>query len=202
MFIFSDEKFSTPFFGEDDGSDVGNNAKDDVADQPSEKTFTQSELEEIIAKRLERERKKYTDYDDLKAKLSEYEKAEEERKKAEMSEQERLEAERAEALRRVEEAETKSAEALKKANERLIRAEFRVLAKDAGIRADALDDAFKLADFSEVEVGDDGSVSGVDAVIKSLKESKPWLSETQKQDVPRTVGNPSGGGDLDDEVKR
>lgn len=52
-------------------------------DDPS-KTFTQEELDEIVKKRLERERgksaEKYGDYDNVKAKLAEYEKAEEERK--------------------------------------------------------------------------------------------------------------------------
>ncbi len=55
----------------------------DTDDPP--KTFTQEELDEIVKKRLERERNKsaeqYGDYDDVKAKLAEYEKAEEERKK-------------------------------------------------------------------------------------------------------------------------
>ena len=46
-------------------------------DDPS-KTFTQEELDEIVKKRLERERgksaEKYGDYDNVKAKLAEYEK--------------------------------------------------------------------------------------------------------------------------------
>lgn len=54
-----------------------------------EKTFTQTELDEIIAKRIERERKKYADYDDLKSKITEYEKQIEEKRLAEMSEKER-----------------------------------------------------------------------------------------------------------------
>ncbi|MBA9002017.1 capsid assembly scaffolding protein Gp46 family protein [Thermomonospora cellulosilytica] len=34
---------------------------------PAEKTFTQAELDRIVAERLRREREKYADYDDLKA---------------------------------------------------------------------------------------------------------------------------------------
>ncbi len=56
------------------------------------------ELDEIVKKCLERERsksaEKYGDYDNEKAKLAEFEKAEEERKKQEMTEIERLQAEK------------------------------------------------------------------------------------------------------------
>lgn len=197
-----------PFFDKDAGAGGG---ADNPADNPNpddsdagaddpkpEKTFTQAELDELITKRLERERKKYEGFDELKTKLTEYEQAEEERRKAAMSEQERLEAEKAEALKKAEEAENASAEVLRKANERLINAEFRLLAKEAGIRSDALDDAFKLADISGVEVGDDGAVNGVDDVIKALTESKPYLVE-QAKPKPRQIGEGSdpGGGKAD-----
>ncbi len=43
----------------------------------SEKTFTQTELDAIIGDRLARERQKYVDYDSLKAKAAEYDKAQE-----------------------------------------------------------------------------------------------------------------------------
>ena len=38
--------------------------------QPTGRTFTQDEVNTIIADRLNRERAKYADYDDLKAKAS------------------------------------------------------------------------------------------------------------------------------------
>jgi len=75
----------------DVGSDENNKTNGDSKKQES-KLFTQEELDEIITKRLERERKKYADYEELKAKLAEYEKQEEERKRAEMSEIQRLQA--------------------------------------------------------------------------------------------------------------
>lgn len=200
--------------GDDGGSkntpddDVGDNGGSDDnkggGDQNKDKTltFTQEEFDKIIAERLARQQKKFADYDELKAKLDEFEEAEEERKKAAMSEQERLEAEKAEALKKAEEAELKSAEALEKANKRLIRAEFRLLAKEAGIRADALDDAFKLADLSEVEVGEDGEVTGVDKVVTALKESKPFLVDTKPPAKPKIIGEGSNhNGSDDDEIK-
>lgn len=71
------------FFSDGGSGDDPNKKPGDTDDPP--KTFTQEELDEIVKKRLERERNKsaeqYGDYDDVKAKLAEYEKAEEERKK-------------------------------------------------------------------------------------------------------------------------
>ena len=58
------------------------------------KTFTQDELDKIVADRISRERKKYdkfSDYDSLKSKADEYEKALEEKRLAELSAQERAE---------------------------------------------------------------------------------------------------------------
>lgn len=112
---------------------------------------------------------------ELADKLAEYEKAEEERKKAEMSELERLQAEKEEYANKAKEFETKAEEALRKANERLMRAEFKVIAKEAGVHPEALEDAFKLADLSGVEIDDEGNVIGLDDAIKALKESKKYL---------------------------
>lgn len=69
-------------------------ANDPPADPP--KTFTQAEMDAIIGERLDRERKKYADYSDLKKaaeKLAEIEKGqmtELERMKAELAERDKL----------------------------------------------------------------------------------------------------------------
>jgi hypothetical protein len=59
--------------------------------KPETKTFTQDELDKIVADRISRERKKFADYEDVKTKASEYEKALEEKRLAELSAQERAE---------------------------------------------------------------------------------------------------------------
>ena len=51
-------------------------AKEVTAEQP-ERTFTEAEMDAIIGDRLKRERAKYSDYDDLKAKATAYDAAEE-----------------------------------------------------------------------------------------------------------------------------
>lgn len=46
----------------------------------TDKSFTQAELDRIVAERLQRERSKVSDYDDLKAKAAEFDKLTEEQK--------------------------------------------------------------------------------------------------------------------------
>ena len=82
--------------------DGGQNA----TEQP-EKTFTQAELDAIIAERLKREREKYKDYADLKKAAEEYQKL----KEAQMSETEKLQAKLAEYERMLLEKEREAAEA-------------------------------------------------------------------------------------------
>lgn len=54
--------FDLQFFGEE-GAENGDGGKH--SDQP-EKTFTQADVDRLVKDRLERERRKYADYDDLK----------------------------------------------------------------------------------------------------------------------------------------
>jgi hypothetical protein len=146
--------------------------------KPEGKTFTQEEVNKLLAERVARANKKlekYADYDEVKTKLTEFEKFEEERKKSEMTVQERLEAEKAEADKKAHEAEERANKALEQANKRLLKAEFRLLAKELGVRKDALDDAFVLADMTSVEVDEDGNVQGVKEALETLKKSKAYL---------------------------
>lgn len=72
-----------------------------------EKTFSQAELDAIIADRLKREREKYKDYAELKKAAEEYQKL----KESQMSEQEKLQAKLAEYERQLLEKEREAAEA-------------------------------------------------------------------------------------------
>ena len=70
------------------------------------------------------------------------------------------------------ESEAKLTAAQKAANDRVLLAELKVAAKDAGL----IDlDALKLADLSKVVLKDDGTIEGVDTLFKGLKETKPYL---------------------------
>lgn len=82
------------------------------------------------------------------------------------------EAEAAKALEAQKQADAKVQEATTKANERIIRAEL----KAEAIKAGMVDlDGLKLADLSSVKLDEKGEVIGAADLMKSLKESKPYL---------------------------
>jgi hypothetical protein len=165
------------------------------ADPQPPKTFTQEELDQIVQDRIARERKKaekFADYDEIKAKLDALDAEKEERKKAEMTETERLKAEKEEAERLAAEAKAERDKAMLTAAKSLIKSEFRSLAREMNVRADAIDDAYRLADTSQVTVDDDGNVIGLADVVKALVETKPYLVEKAAAQ-PKPIGSPSGG---------
>jgi hypothetical protein len=157
---------------------------------PKKLEMTQEEFDAKIAERLARQAKRYGDYDDLKTKLSTLETAEAERAKAAMTETERVQAEKDAAIKRAEDAEAQRTEALSKADKRVIKSEFKALAREMGVRADALDDAHVLADLTGVSVDDDGNVIGAKEAVEALMAAKPYLAEVAKKE-PKSIGNPS-----------
>lgn len=60
---------------EDDGS--GGGTDDGDGGKPKDQTFTQADVDRIVRERVQRERAKYADYDDLKAKAGQAQTAEE-----------------------------------------------------------------------------------------------------------------------------
>jgi len=181
---------TTPLYNAD-GNEGGGDG-DDGNDGTDKRTvtMTQAELDALIGREKGRATKKYADYDDLKAERDRLKSEEDARKAASMTEQERLQAERDEAVSKATEATEAATNATTAANQRIVRTEFRLLAKEAGVRADALDDAFKLADTTSVTVGEDGEVVGVSDVIAALIAAKPYLAEVPKKE-PRQIGEPS-----------
>lgn len=159
------------------------------------KTFTQEELDAIVRDRLARDRKGREDYDDVKAKLTALEQAEEDRKKAELSATERLEAEKAEALERAQKAEQAKEAALTAANQRLIKAEFKAIARELNVRADALEDAYVLANLTSVSVDDNDNPVGVEDAVKALLTNKPYLVDVPKKPQPIGDDKPNPGDD-------
>lgn len=96
-------------------------------------------------------------------KLDEYEKAEQTRKESELSEMDKLN-------RRLAEAEQQRQQALQTANDRLIKAAFVAEAAKHGVEYP--EDAFLLADKSNVAVDDSGNVTGVAETVKTLVDGK------------------------------
>src|SRR5690606_4565556 len=80
----------------------------------------------------------------------------------------------AEKLREALEAETpRAAQATERAKLALIKAAFTAEAVAANLVN--VDDAFKLADLSEVDVSEDGTVTGVKEAVEVLVKEKPYL---------------------------
>ena len=150
------------------------------------KTFTQEELDKIVADRIARERKKvekFADYEELKTKASEYEKALEEKRLAELSAQERaeelakkFETERNEFAKQLDELKSQAQ------REKIVNA-FIKAAPGVNIPSDRIDAALKLADLSAVTVGENG-VEGLEAVMGTLVEQYSFLAEVKKPQRP------------------
>ncbi|GAA0134730.1 hypothetical protein YSY43_15700 [Paenibacillus sp. YSY-4.3] len=85
-----------------------------------------------------------------------------------------------------------SDDVLELANKRLVRAEFLVASRNHGVRPDALDAAYKLADLSGVAIDKDGRVWGVDDAIENLKASSDYLFNPTEKPKPKSLGGPSG----------
>jgi len=150
------------------------------------KTFTQEELDKILADRIARERKKlekFADYDEIKTKASEYEKALEEKRLAELSEKERAD----ELAKKAQEERDQYAKQLAELQNTIkaekIRNAFITKAQAEGISY--IDDAYRLADLSSVDLDEEGSVVGIDDVVKALVDSKPFLVGQAK---PKLIG--------------
>ncbi|PFP30251.1 Clp protease ClpB [Bacillus sp. AFS073361] len=161
-------------------------------------TMTQDELNALISKEKGRVKSKYADYDDIKTKASEYEKALEEKRLAELSEKERLE-EIAKKYDEEKQSLAKELELLRESNKNeKIRNAFITKAQAAGIGY--VDDAYQLSSklLSAVKVDEEG-VHGVDEIISELITNKPFLlAQTKKQQKP--IGEPSNNS-VNEEIK-
>jgi hypothetical protein len=162
------------------------NTAEESVNKPETKTFTQEELDKIVADRIARERKKiekFADYDDLKTKASEYEKALEEKRLAELSAQERaeeiakkFEAERNEYAKQLDELKSQAQ------REKIVNA-FIKAAPGVNIPSDRIDAALKLADLSAVNIGENG-VEGLEDVMNALVTNYSFLAEVKKPQKP------------------
>jgi len=189
MFIEKKEplKLDLQFFAEEAKAETETSGTTEKtnAEEAEVKTFTQAELDEILAKRLKREKEKQSETEAKLKRLEELEQAEEERKKAAMSEQERLKAEKEEAEQKAAELTEKAQKAHDAANKRIIDTEIRAAAR--ALNANDVNDVLALLDKSSVEITDSGEVKGVEEVVAALKESKPWMFK-------KAIGADAAGG--------
>lgn len=166
------------------------NAQDggEQSEQDKARTFTQTDVDRIIADRLRRQKSQYSDYDDLKSQAEKWEEHEQEQK----SELEK-------AQDRADKAEAATAAALQHAQETLIRGAFIAEAAKAG--AAHPEDAYSLADRTSVSVDDQGAITGVTEAVTSLIEEKR-LVMSGKPAAPSLDGGKGGGTRASDQATK
>lgn len=139
--------------GEDTGSGAEGSGEGSKKTE-DEKLFSQTQLDDIIGRRLAKERKAWEktmkDAEET-AKLSEIEKLKKEK----------------------EDADKSKADIITKANQRLIKSE--VIVKAVALKIVDPDAAYALMDKTDIEVSDDGEVVGIDDALKKLVKNKPYL---------------------------
>jgi hypothetical protein len=161
---------------------------------------SQADLDRILGERLSRERAKFSDYNDLKTKAAEFDKA--------------AEAARTDQEKAVEAAKNEGrTEALTAANTRLLSAEARALAAEAKFASPTL--AVRALDLSDVKVNDDGSVDAeaIKTKLKELADTGAFVLDNGEKPKPKpdkaqggatkTTGSKYaglGGGDLYDRL--
>ncbi len=148
--------------------DGGTPPPDDKQDK-QERTFTQADVDRIVKERVGREQTRYADYDDLKKAAGELSKL----KEAQLSESEKLAKRIAEMEQAAADREAAAKVTEMEINERLIRAEVRVVA--AGLNFVDPDEAYKLADLADVSLDEDGGVQNVGKALEALAKAKPHL---------------------------
>lgn len=119
-----------------------------------EKTFTQTELNTVIAQRLQQERAKFADYDSLRQQVATLQGAQQ------------TEAQRAQAL------EQQNQQLATKAKETGVEAAITREASKIGLDADA---AYKLADQSKLKLDDAGNVTNAAEIVKAVADQYPGL---------------------------
>ena len=117
------------------------------------------------------------------------------------------EAEKTELQKEKERADREKAEkekAVSTANARIARTEFKIAAQAAGVPADRLEAAVRLADLSELvpdEKTGDIPEDKVKTVIEATLKANPFLKEAKPNNVGGGGSNPGGGGGGDPSIE-
>lgn len=137
-------------------------------------TFTQADIDRIVAERLTRERSKFADYDDLKSKAAKLTELE----KAQMSEAEKQAARVAELEAQIAQAQADAQTQMEAANRRLIQSAL--VAEATAAKFHKPEDAPRFVDMDALKVDDAGNVTGAKDAIKALAKEREYLVNTAK----------------------
>ena len=175
-------KLNLQYFA-DDNSDNNPNGDDGGDNTPPDKTFTQSEVEELIKKRLARVKNEPpADYEELKQKLKEIE-------EKDLSESEKLKKKLAEKDSYVQSVEEQLNALKEKDKKEAIKNKFKEAANKVGI--EYMDAAIKLADIDSFELDEEGNIVGLEDAVKKLAEENPFLLSNETKEIGGS-SNPGG----------
>lgn len=136
-------------------------------------TFTQEDVNRIVAERVAREKAKYAGYDDLKGKAAKFD---------------AIQAENATELDKAvaQAVETTRADAAKAMNNTLVRAEVKALAAAAQFHDPTVAAALLAEKFSQVPVDASGEVdvTAAKALVDQLATDQPYLVKTASNGAP------------------
>jgi hypothetical protein len=157
----------------------GAQAPDPTAQQGG-KTFTQEQLDVIIADRLQRERGKYADYEELKKAKTELDTL----KQGQLSEAQKLQ----------QRAETAEAEA-KTAREQIRAANLRMAIEREARKLAIVDEdaAFRLLDLAAVQYDAASTPTNIEPLLRALVAKRPYLVG-QAGGNSGSLTNPARGG--------
>jgi len=153
--------------------DEGSGSGSQPGGEGSGKTFTQEQVQALVAGEVRKERAKFGDYDELKTRL------------AQLEDKDKTDLERAQAA--AKDSDAKAAAALARADRLAVRSAL----TSAAARAGAVDPELVVALLAdELSVDDRGDVVGdVDKAVMGLLEAKPYL----KNGSTATRGSVDGG---------
>lgn len=142
-----------------------------------DKTFSQEEVNRILAEEKRKHKGQYADYDQLKAAAAELAQL----KEAQLSDAEKLQ-------RQLEEMKAAKAQAESLARGTLIRSA--IISEAAKLNFNDPEDAYRLIDVNTLTVTDD-KVEGVSEAVKVLAESRKYLLKTNTPGLANF--NPAAG---------
>jgi hypothetical protein len=155
------------------------------AAQTQEKAFSQKDVDKLVGGRVMEDR-------NTRAKEAGFESYDAMREAAQGFAQQR-EAEMTK-LQKAEQAQTKLQGELESARKTIaeIRQEYalRDALRDRGVTSETMADALRLADIDSLDVDDKGNITGVEEVVNSLLEPRPWLAGAPVHVAPDTTPTP------------
>jgi hypothetical protein len=143
-----------------------------------DKKFTQADVDRLIQDRLEREKKKYADYDDLKKSAKQLQDIQNSHK----TDLEKLQDQ-------ISELQGKFTAAELEARTNLLKSA--IISAAAKLDFNDPQDAYRLLNTAKLSIEDDGAIKGLEDALLKLAQEKPYLKKQAQVKINPT--NPTSG---------